>query len=68
MAVLIACAGAKLDRRLGTALAAFAAVIVVGSVHLGWHYAVGSYYAVVSSLALWWAAGRIVRMAEVAGR
>jgi hypothetical protein len=64
MATLSACAGAALDRRLGALLAGFAGLIVVGSVHLGWHYAVDSYYAAASTLALWWAVGRWVRRRE----
>jgi hypothetical protein len=42
---------------------ALLAVVLVGSVHLGWHYAVDSYAAIVVTVPIWliagWAARRI---------
>ena len=34
------------------------AVLFIGSVHLGWHYAVDGYVAIVGTAAIWWAVGR----------
>jgi len=57
-AVLFALLGWRAGRVLGIALTAFAAVVVVGAVHLGWHYAVDAYAAIAATLAIWWAVGR----------
>jgi hypothetical protein len=48
-------------RRLGWLLVGFSAAIFLGSVLLGWHYAVDGYLGAVIALACWKLAGRIVR-------
>ena len=58
--VLFALLGWRLHRGLGAVLTVFAAVILVGSVHLGWHYALDGYVAIAATLGIWWGAGRIV--------
>ncbi|HEU0014758.1 MAG TPA: phosphatase PAP2 family protein [Longimicrobium sp.] len=60
IAVLFALAGWRVHRALGAALWAYAALVLVGSVHLGWHYALDGYAAVAGAVAVWWAAGRVV--------
>jgi hypothetical protein len=60
IAVLMACAARRIDRRLGHALAAFAAVIWIGSIHLGWHYALDGLVALPLTLAIWRASGWLV--------
>lgn len=40
--------------------AAFLAMTMIGSVHLGWHYAVDGYLSIFTTLPVWWAAGKIV--------
>ena len=64
VAVLIAllCQGA--GRRLGKAGWAFAVVIVIGSIHLAWHYAVDSIAAIVLAVVFWQAAGWLARLQE----
>ena len=42
------------------ALIVYGAVILVGSVHLGWHYAVDGYAGIVMAMVAWWLAGPIV--------
>jgi hypothetical protein len=36
-------------------------VILVGSVHLGWHYALDGYASIVAVIVLWHAVGRGLR-------
>jgi hypothetical protein len=39
----------------------FAAVIMIGSVHLGWHYAADGYLAIIVTAAIWWGTGKAMR-------
>jgi hypothetical protein len=48
------------DRILGAAFAAFGVVVFLGSVHLGWHYAVDGYVSVLTMIGVWRLAGRFV--------
>ena len=59
--VLTAWRKARLLRHL---LIAHAALILVGSVHLGWHYAIDGYVAWIILLPCWFAAGKIARWWE----
>jgi hypothetical protein len=54
-------AAARTYRWLGWLLAPALLLILVGSVHLGWHYAVDSYGGVLGAVAIWWLSGRVVR-------
>jgi len=58
MATLVCLYAARRGRLAGAAAAAFAILILVGSVHLGWHYAVDGYVSALCVAALWWALGR----------
>lgn len=51
----------RTHRALGIALAAFAALIFIGSVHLAWHYAVDTYVAILLTALIWTLVGRWVR-------
>lgn len=42
----------------------FAAAIMVGSVHLGWHYALDGIVGIVAVALIWWATGRFVDWLE----
>jgi hypothetical protein len=65
---VIALLGWRVHRKLGMALTAFCILILIGSVHLGWHYAIDGYAGIVGGAAIWLMAGRIVRrMANAAG-
>ena len=60
IAVLMACAARRIDRRLGHALAAFAFIIWIGSIHLGWHYALDGVVALPLTLGIWRLSGWLV--------
>jgi membrane-associated phospholipid phosphatase len=48
------------QRWLGWLLAAFASLIMLGSVHLGWHYAIDGYLGAAIAALSWWLAGKLV--------
>ncbi|MDJ0951020.1 MAG: phosphatase PAP2 family protein [Alphaproteobacteria bacterium] len=59
--VLMALLGWRIHRWLGIAYTAFALLILVGSVHLGWHYAIDGYIAALVTIAIWWGVGAAIR-------
>jgi hypothetical protein len=61
IAVLLVLAAAGTNRTAVIAYACFAGVIVLGSVHLAWHYAVDSYFSLLATPLIWWACGRFAR-------
>lgn len=60
VATLFALVCWRVRRWLGIVMTIYAAVIMIGSVHLGWHYAVDGYLGAAGMLAIWWIAGRFV--------
>jgi hypothetical protein len=60
VAVLNAILGWHVSRTAGWLLTIFAVLIMIGSVHLGWHYAVDDYASVLTIPALWKLSGIIV--------
>ena len=60
-ALLFALAGYKVSRTAGHLLTAHAILIFIGSIHLGWHYAVDSYLAWALTLVIWFAVAPISR-------
>jgi PAP2 superfamily len=59
--VLFAIASHALRPMLGWIFAAFAFLILVGSVHLGWHYALDGYVSIGLTILIWGATGRLLR-------
>jgi PAP2 superfamily len=53
IAVLYALIGFRFGKLLGWTLTAYAAIIFVGSVHLGWHYAVDGIFSAVGMWGIW---------------
>lgn len=60
--VVIMLAAYRMNRLFGHVMAAFVAVIFVGSVHLGWHYAVDGIFAAILAVALWRFAALVTRL------
>jgi hypothetical protein len=60
-AVLFAILGFASGRpKLGWILTVFASLIFIGSIHLGWHYAVDGYAGIAVAFTGWWLAGKLV--------
>jgi hypothetical protein len=53
MGLLMAVAAWRLNRALGAALWVHFALVVIGSVHLAWHYAVDAYIGIAMAYAFW---------------
>jgi hypothetical protein len=49
------------NRRLGWAFFTFLVLMLLGSIHLGWHYAIDGYAGIAGTIAIWWGCGRLVR-------
>jgi hypothetical protein len=60
IATLFALVCWRTKRWLGALMTIYAVIIMVGSVHLGWHYAVDGYLGAAGMLAIWWVVGRLV--------
>lgn len=58
IAVLMALFGRRYSRTAGIVLTAYAVVIFLGSIHLGWHYAVDGYVGAFGAWLIWWLVGR----------
>jgi hypothetical protein len=64
VATLIALVARRTNRPLGAVLTIYAGVVVIGSVHLAWHYAVDALAGVALGLSFWVVAGLVVRNLE----
>lgn len=60
-AALLALVAWRIHRVLGILMTIFAGLIMLGSVHLAWHYAVDSYAGILIAILSWWIAGRLAR-------
>lgn len=61
IAVLLAIAMYNLDRRLGAIAWIYALLIQIGSVHLGWHYAIDGYTSILLTTLLWKSIGAYLK-------
>lgn len=60
-ATLLALLGWRLNRAAGIALTVFAVLIQLGSVHLGWHYALDGYAGALGAWLTWTLCGKLVQ-------
>jgi hypothetical protein len=60
MATLFALVCWRTKRWLGIIMTIYAVVIMIGSVHLAWHYVVDGYVGALGMLLVWWAVGRVL--------
>jgi 1,4-dihydroxy-2-naphthoate octaprenyltransferase len=60
-ATLFVLLASRVNRALMAAAFVFLGVVLVSSVHLGWHYAVDGYASILATLAVWHAVGRVLR-------
>lgn len=67
MATLCALAAWRFSRTVGIVLTLFTAIILIGSVQLGWHYAIDGYASILLTIGLWKMTGRWFIKAETAG-
>lgn len=64
MAMLMVLVYFRASRVAGIAATVFACLILLGSVMLGWHYAVDGYVGAAMVVPVWWASGRVVGALE----
>lgn len=50
----------SMNKRLGWLGIVFVALIEIGSIRLGWHYAIDGYVGICSAVIVWWAAGKVI--------
>lgn len=59
LAALFAFAAFRVSRKAGWAMAGYAALIWIGSIHLGWHYAIDGIVSIALAWGIWTVSGRI---------
>lgn len=58
IAILMALFGWGHSRAAGIALSIYALIVLIGSIHLAWHYALDGYAAALGAWLIWWLVGR----------
>lgn len=61
IAALQAFLGWKISRRAGILLTTYCVIILIGSVHLGWHYAIDGYVSILAVFVIWKLVGWALR-------
>ena len=67
ISVLYALLGWRVSRILGALLSFYSLIVLVGSVHLGWHYAVDGYVSILMTIFIWKAVGHGLAVYERRG-
>ncbi|ANQ22449.1 hypothetical protein BA893_12470 [Vibrio natriegens] len=60
IAILMALSTYRINKKVGYIFYLFAVVIQIGSVHLGWHYAIDGYVSIIFTILLWKIVGNIL--------
>jgi len=55
---LIALCQLKINRKVGMLCFIYLIIIFIGSIHLGWHYAIDGYFSVFVTVLIWWVIGK----------
>ena len=58
---LVALLAQTIGRRLGIIAWIYVFIIFIGSIHLGWHYAVDGYVSVLAAIMIWWLAKKVIK-------
>jgi len=64
IATLFALVCWRVRRWFGAVMSVYAFAIMIGSVLLGWHYAIDGYVGALGMIAIWWATGRCLEWHE----
>ena len=64
MATLMVLAARRIGRRTTLCAWAYLIFLQIGSVYLGWHYAIDGYASIAATFAIWWAVGRLGGVAK----
>lgn len=62
LATLFALAASSVSRRFGWLAVLYAGLIWIGSIHLGWHYAIDGIVSILLTCLVWSATGRVARL------
>jgi hypothetical protein len=60
MVCLFTLVGCRHNRQIGMMFVLYAIIIMFGSVHLGWHYAIDGYVAIFGTLLIWFCVGLFI--------
>ncbi len=63
--LLLALAAWKINRIAASVLFIYTGIMLIGSVHLGWHYALDGYVALIGVWAIWWGVGHMLERDSV---
>lgn len=66
LSFLFALVGWKVGRKTGIFFTVYLILMLIGSIHLGWHYAVDGYFAMATTWLIWFAIGALQKIKKPA--
>ena len=66
IAVFVLLVARSAPKWLSLPFLAYVVLIMMGSVHLGWHYAIDGYVGAALAVLCWWVAGRVIESGSAA--